>query len=54
MKVVWESIELMVFVYALAAVVSYAVAGILKVLYTVIEKNKARAEAAKAAPEGAD
>ncbi len=49
---------MMVFVYALAAVVSYMVAWILKALYTLIEKNKARAtaraEAANAAPEGAD
>ena len=48
----------MIFVYALAAVVSYMVAGILKALYTVIEKNKARAiaraEASNATPAGAD
>ena len=53
----WDSVEIMVFVYALAAVVSYMVAWILKLLYAAIEKNKARAEAraqAATAPEGAD
>ena len=57
----WDSVEIMVFVYALAAVVSYTVAWILKLLYAAIEKNKARAEAraearaqAATAPEGAD
>jgi hypothetical protein len=54
MKVFLESIELMVFVYALAAVVSYAVAGLLKAFYFMMEKNKARAEAAKTAAEGAE
>ena len=56
MESFWGSVELMVFVYALAAVVSYLVAWVLKLLYALIEKNKARAEAraAAAAPEGAD
>ncbi len=61
MESFWGSVELMVFVYALAAVVSYLVAWVLKLLYGAIEKNKARAEAraearaqAAAAPEGAD
>ena len=58
MESFWGSVELMIFVYVLAAVVSYLVAWILKTLYTVIEKNKARAtaraEAATAAAEGAD
>lgn len=58
MESFWGSVELMLFVYALAAVVSYMVAWILKGLYTLIEKNKARAiaraDAANAAPEGAD
>ena len=52
------SVVLMVFIYALAAIVSYLVACILKLLYTAIEKNKtraeARAEAASDAPERAD
>ena len=58
MESIWGSVELMFFVYALAAVVSYMVAGILKALYIVIEKNKARAvaraEASNATPKGAD
>jgi hypothetical protein len=57
MESFWDSVELMVFVYALAAVVSYMVAWILKLLYAAIEKNKARVEAraqAATAPEGAD
>ncbi len=61
MESFWGSVELMVFIYALAAVVSYLVAWVLKLLYTEIEKNKARAEARAAAapaaaisPDGAD
>ena len=54
----WGSIELMVFIYALAAIVSYLVAWILKLLYTTIKKNKARAETVvetvSGAPEKAD
>ena len=49
----WGSIELMVFIYALAAIISYLVAWILKLLYTTIEKNKARAEAVAEAVSGA-
>ena len=49
MESFWGSVELMVFVYALAAVVSYLVAWILKLLYILIEKNKARADARAAA-----
>ncbi len=57
MESFWGSVELMVFIYALAAVVAYLVAWVLKLLYTVIEKNKARAEAraqAASAADGAD
>ncbi len=61
MESFWGSVELMVFIYALAAVVSYLVAWVLKLLYTVIETNKARAEARAAvataaaiSPDGAD
>ncbi len=57
MESFWGSVELMVFIYALAAVVSYLVAWVIKLLYNAIEKNRARAEAraqAAAAPEGAD
>ena len=52
---------MMVFVYALAAVVSFLVAWIIKLIFSVIQKNKARADArakaaepGNAAPEGAD
>ena len=58
MESFWGSIELMVFIYALAAIVSYLVAWILKLLYTTIKKNKARAETVvetvSGAPEKAD
>ena len=53
MESFWGSIELMVFIYALAAIVSYLVAWILKLLYTTIEKNKARAETVADAVSGA-
>ena len=53
MESFWGSIELMVFIYALAAIVSYLVAWILKLLYITIEKNKARAEAVTKAVCGA-
>lgn len=53
MESFWGSIELMVFIYALAAIVSYLVAWILKLLYTTIKKNKARAEAVAEAVSGA-
>ena len=53
MESFWGSIELMVFIYALAAIISYLVAWILKLLYTTIEKNKARAEAVAEAVSGA-
>ena len=58
MESFWDSVVLMVFIYALAAIVSYLVACILKLLYIAIAKNKARAdaraEAASGAPERAD
>ena len=52
MESFWGSIELMVFIYALAAIVSYLVAWILKLLYPAIEKNKARAETVAEAVSG--
>ena len=52
MESFWGSIELMVFIYALAAIVSYLVAWVLKLLYTAIEKNKARAETVAEAVSG--
>ena len=53
MESFWGSVVLMVFIYALAAIVSYLVACILKLLYTALEKNKARAEARAEAASGA-
>ena len=53
MESFWGSVVLMIFIYALAAIVSYLVACILKLLYTAIEKNKARAEARAEAASGA-
>ena len=53
MESFWGSVVLMVFIYALAAIISYLVACILKLLYTAIEKNKARAEARAEAASGA-
>jgi len=52
MESFWGSIELMVFIYALAAIVSYLVAWVLKLLYIAIEKNKTRAEAVAEAVSG--
>jgi len=52
MESFWGSIELMVFIYALAAIVSYLVAWVLKLLYIAIEKNKARAETVAEAVSG--
>jgi hypothetical protein len=48
----------MLFIYALAAVVSFAVAGIIKLIFAAIVMRKARAEARSkagdAAAEGTD
>ncbi len=61
MESFWGSVEIMVFVYALAAVVSFLVAWVIKLIFAVIKKRKARADArakaaepGNAAPEGAD
>ena len=42
----WDSVKLMLFIYALAAVVSLIVAWIIKVVFSGIQMQKARAEAA--------
>ncbi len=50
-----ESVELMIFVYVLAAIVSFAIAGLIKLIFIGIQANKARREAKTAppaAPEG--
>ena len=66
MESFWGSVELMIFIYALAAVVSFFIAWIIKLIFAAIKMQKARAEArvarrtktpagpGKAAPEGAD
>ena len=41
----WQSVNLMIFVYALAAVVSLAVAWIIKLLFGVIHMKEKRAAA---------
>ncbi len=46
----WDSVELMLFVYALAAAVSIAVAWILKLIFTGIQMRDARAGARIDAP----
>ncbi len=51
MEKFWESVELMFFVYALAAVVAFAMAGLIKLIFIVIQKNKARAARAEARRE---
>ncbi len=52
----WDSVKLMLFIYALAAAVSLIVAWIIKLIFSGIQMQKARAEArdgaaAEAAPE---
>ncbi len=66
MESFWGSVELMVFIYALAAVVSFFIAWIIKLIFAAIKMQRARAEArvarratspagpGKAASEGAD
>ena len=40
METVWGSVQLMLIVYALAAVISLATAGIIKLIFLVIQKQK--------------
>ena len=52
----WDSVKLMLFVYALAAVISLLVAGVIKLIFTGIRMREARAGArpgalAEARPE---
>jgi len=49
----WESVNLMIFVYALAAVISLAVAWIIKLLFGVIRLKEKRAAANSPAPDEA-
>ena len=62
MESFWGSVELMIFIYALAAVVSFFIAWIIKLIFAGIKMQKARAAtrakpppgSGNAAPEGAD
>lgn len=45
----WDSVVLMLFIYALAAVVSYFVAWVIKMIFIVIQRRNARAAARAAA-----
>ncbi len=49
----WEAVRLMLFIYALAAVVSFAVAGIIKLIFAGIQMRNARAEARSKAGDAA-
>ena len=50
-----DSVKLMLFVYALAAVVSFTVAWVIKLIFAGIQRQKARAEAVANVPaEAAD
>mgnify|MGYP001223162582 FL=1 len=50
-----DSVKLMLFVYALAAVVSFTVAWVIKLIFAGIQRQKARAEAGANVPaEAAD
>ncbi len=51
MEYFWGSVKLMVFIYALAAVVSFFMAWVIKLIFAVIQRRRARAEARAAAAE---
>ncbi len=55
METVWGSVQLMLIVYALAAVISLATAGLIKLIFLVIQKQKKTAAAphAKTRPAAA-
>jgi hypothetical protein len=55
METVWGSVQLMFIIYALAAVISLATAGIIKLIFLVIQKQKKTAAVphAKTRPAGA-
>lgn len=50
----WDSVKLMLFVYALAAVVSLIVAWIIKMVFSGIRMRKARADSGIGAPDRTD
>jgi len=47
----WNSVELMAFVYVLAAVVSFAMAGIIKLIFVGVQLQKTRTAAHSDAPD---
>jgi hypothetical protein len=49
----WEAVRLMLFIYALAAAVSFAVAGVIKLIFAAIRMQRARAEARSKAGDAA-
>jgi hypothetical protein len=53
MESFWGSVNLMLFTYALAAVISLITAWMIKYIFVVIRMQKNRAEAGKSAKGGA-
>jgi hypothetical protein len=53
MESFWGSVNLMLFIYALAAVISMLTAWVIKYIFVVIRMQKSRAEAGKSAKGGA-
>ncbi len=52
MESVLGSVKLMLFIYALAAVISLATAWMIKYIFVVIQMQKKRADARKGAKDG--
>jgi hypothetical protein len=52
MESFWGSVNLMLFIYALAAVISLLTAWMIKYIFVVIRMQKSRAEASKSARAG--
>ncbi len=52
MESILGSIKLMLFIYALAAVISLATAWMIKYIFVVIQMQKKRADARKGAKDG--
>ena len=49
MESFWGSVKIMLFVYALAAVISFAVAGLIRLIFAAIRRQGTRAAAQVAA-----
>lgn len=52
METFMGSVEIMLFVYALAAVVSYMMAGVIKLIFAGIQLKNAKSATDSATPEG--